>query len=458
MTEKATTKAIDICIKTWKTDSNGIFNYKAEASQVLQVNDTISKNLYLIRKKNNKIKTIPQNSEFDDKDEILFHIRKSFKTQEFEIINPVRKLLKKNDYNVNGLNRRMWYVVKPKYDNYENDNEDYDLNENDIIKLGRRKFEIVKININSNNRNINNNEENYNISQINKKRGSIFDINLDPDHYRVTENENENEKEKKVASEESILKTNDHTPENSHLNSKDVDSKINSLENYEDDLNNEVEELCRICFDNKSTKENPKICLCQCKDFIHYECLKRYMDTKLEIHENEKGNVKTYNCNKFNCDVCLSPYPLRFRIAEFNKTYELIDINMPDELDYVILESLDYMKDNGNIKSVHLVQLNDEEINIGRYDTNDIIDTDISVSRKHAVMKYNKETGKLYLENLSEKFGTLVLIKGNIKMKDKKIHFQVGKSYIVANLVDDENKNKNYRVKNIDTENSDSNY
>ena len=131
---------------------------------------------------------------------------------------------------------------------------------------------------------------------------------------------------------------------------------------------------------------------------------------------------------------------------------------MPDELDYVILESLDYMKDNGNIKTVHLVQLNDEEINIGRYDTNDIIDTDISVSRKHAVMKYNKETGKLYLENLSEKFGTLVLIKGNIKMKEKKIHFQVGKSYIVANLADDENKNKNYRVKNIDTENSDSNY
>ena len=123
------------------------------------------------------------------------------------------------------------------------------------------------------------------------------------------------------------------------------------------------------------------------------------MRTKLEIHENEKGNVKTYNCNKFNSDVCLSPYPLRFRIAEFNKIYELIDLNMPKELDYVILESLDYMKDNGNIKTVHLIQLNDEEINIGRYNTNDIIDIDISVSRRHAIMKYNKETGKLYLEN-----------------------------------------------------------
>ena len=145
-----------------------------------------------------------------------------------------------------------------------------------------------------------------------------------------------------------------------------------------------------------------------------------YINTKLKIHKNEKGTVKTYVCNKFNCDVCLAPYPIRFRIAEFNKIYELIDLNMPSELDYIILESLDYIKDNGNIKTVHIVELNDDEIHIGRFDTNDIIDVDVSVSRRHAIMKYNKETGKLFLENLSAKFGTLVLIKGNIKIKEKK--------------------------------------
>ena len=41
------------------------------------------------------------------------------------------------------------------------------------------------------------------------------------------------------------------------------------------------------------------------------------------------------------------------------------------------------------------------------------------------------------MENLSEKFGTLILIKGNIKMKEKKIHIQVGKSYIQAYLKND---------------------
>ena len=97
---------------------------------------------------------------------------------------------------------------------------------------------------------------------------------------------------------------------------------------------------------------------------------------------------------------------------------------MPSEIDYIILESLDFIKDNYNLKNVYIVTLNEDEINIGRYDTNDIIESDISVSRHHAILKFDKITGKLHLVNLA-KFGTLILIKGNIKMKEKNIHFQI---------------------------------
>ena len=47
------------------------------------------------------------------------------------------------------------------------------------------------------------------------------------------------------------------------------------------------------------------------------------------------------------------------------------------------------------------IKINDYEveIRIDRYKINDIIDTDISVSRNHAIMIYNKENGKLILEN-----------------------------------------------------------
>ena len=110
---------------------------------------------------------------------------------------------------------------------------------------------------------------------------------------------------------------------------------------------------------------------------------------------------------------------------------------MPSESDYIILESLDYIRDNANKKTIHIVNLNGDEIHIGRNGDNDIIDNDISVSRNQAILKYDKDNGKLILENLSEKFGTLILIKGNIKMKEKKIYLQVGNSYITANLEKD---------------------
>ena len=281
---------------------------------------------------------------------------------------------------------------------------------------------------------------------MNRRVGSIFDINIKLNQYKITEQEIKNEeKEIKIKEKEQKLeKNNKNNFENFYENNDE-----NIFQNYESE---EIEGgKCRICFEVKSTKNNPKLCLCKCKVFTHYECLKAYISTKLKIQENEKSTVKTYICNKFNCDVCLTPYPLRFRIPEFNKIYDLMDLAMPSELDYIILESLDYIKDNTNLKTVHIVKLNGDDIHIGRYETNDIIDTDISVSRNHAILSYNKDDGKLILQNISEKFGTLILVKGNIKMKEKKIHLQAGKSYIVANLGED-NSNDNKKNNNRNTE------
>ena len=195
--------------------------------------------------------------------------------------------------------------------------------------------------------------------------------------------------------------------------------------------------MCSKCYKIESTKDNPKLCLCPCNNYIHYKCLKDYISSNLKINENEKLTVKTYFCDKFCCDICLSPYPLRFRIPEYDRIYELIDLKITSKIDYIILESLEYNQNKSNIKNVHIVKLKGDEITIGRKETNDLVLTDISVSRNHAILKYNKDNGKLILENLSEKFGTLILIKGNIKMKEKKIYLQVGKSFIVANVEKD---------------------
>ena len=441
MKEKNNLKKVNLTIKTWISDSNGIYNYKSDITNINQADAAYTDSVYIIREKNKIIKE-KQHYIYDDEIEgqILLYIRKSLKDKNsFEIVNPIRKFIEKNEYNINDLNRRPWFIVNTQ-NGYNNENEEYNLNEGDIIKLGRRKFEIIKKNINANYKTISlDNPENYNISKINEKKGSIFNINIKKNQYKINKRKIGN---KKIIKDDS---------ENNSLG-----NEINDPNNIEDEDTENENEKCRICFGSKSTRENPRLKLCSCHDSIHFECLKAYLKTKIETRENEKLTVKTYICNKYNCDVCLKPYPVRFRIPEFDKVYELIDLNRPPELDYIILESLDYIKEHNNLKILHFVELNGDDIKIGRYDTNDIIDTDISVSRKHAILKFNKENGKLYLENLSEKFGSLILIKGNIKMKEKNIHFQVGKSYIKACLSDvAETEIKNGSLKNHVVTNSD---
>ena len=408
MTEK---QSLNLKIKTKeKSKTNGLFDYNPNSRRIKIIEQTIpDDNAYIIKQNNNNTyKVISKQSEFNSNgnNQILFHLRKSFKNNCYEMINPIIKSnqIDKHSEYIEELNNKFWYVIRSKTPIQEENDEDYVLNENDIIKLGEKKYEVTKIRINKadNNYEPSRDDDNYNISGINKKAGSIFKFDIKKDKY-----------------------------------------KVESLENK--DCEKEGEQ-CWICLQDSSTSiDNPLISICKCKDkFVHYLCLKQYLQTKIKIGENFKGTVSTYCCNKFNCDMCLTPYPTRFKISEFNKEYELIDLNLPEELDYMILESLDFVKEKDdkkeNIKRIHVIQLKDGEIYIGRNGMNDVIDEDLTVSRNHAILRYNRAEGEVVLENRSETYGTLVLIKGNIKMKKKNINLQIGNSFITANLKPNEQK------------------
>lgn len=408
MTEK---QSLNLKIKTKeKSKTNGLFDYNPNSRRIKIIEQTIpNDNAYIIKQNvNNTYKVISKQSEFNSNgnNQILFHLRKSFKNNCYEMINPIIKCnqIDKHSEYIEELNNKFWYVIRSKTPIQEENDEDYVLNENDIIKLGEKKYEVTKIRINKadNNYKPSRDDDNYNISEINKKKGSIFKFDIKKDKY-----------------------------------------KVESLENK--DCEKEGEQ-CWICLQDSSTSiDNPLISICKCKDkFVHYLCLKQYLQTKIKIGENFKGTVSTYCCNKFNCDMCLTPYPTRFKISEFNKEYELIDLNLPEELDYMILESLDFVKEKDdkkeNIKRIHVIQLKDGEIYIGRNGMNDVIDEDLTVSRNHAILRYNRAEGEVVLENRSETYGTLVLIKGNIKMKKKNINLQIGNSFITANLKPNEQK------------------
>ena len=400
--------------KTYKTDNNGIFDYTdAEISEVNHT--TKDDDIYYCRSnETDNISTCYSQIESKKESKILFRARKN-KNKQYELINVIKKKMKKNENNINNLDNKMWYVLNSEgkgKEKYENKNKTYYLKENDILKLGRRKYEIIKVNIPIISDTY---YQTNNVSEKNRKYGPVFDISLKPEQYC----------NKIIIKNDLDLSEDGYVPEND----------------------------CRICFGSQSTEENPKLKLCHCNTYVHYNCLKLFLKNNIKVYENLNGMVTSYNCHKFNCEVCEEPYPLKFTI-KFNeesqpRNYYLIDgLELPENTNYLIMESLTYLKEKKNIKNIFVVKLSDRELTLGRSDKNDIIDGDISISRYHAIMKFNPDNGELTLTNRS-KYGVLVLIKDNLKLiTDEKIYIQVGKSFI--NVIQKEKQEK--KISNSDCE------
>ena len=386
---------LSLCTKTWVRDSHGLFDY--ESSQTRNLNAVLAESIYIARKKHD-IKTLTNVNELNpDEEELLFNVKNTNK-DEYILENPVPKLIQPTEKNINDLSNKIWYVLKndPVISNNSNQtitntNDDYYLCKNDVIKLGRVKYSLNEINIPSRQNNIDRSQPlsdptKYDIDELNKNTESVFDF---------------------------IFQAKD----SSEYNDMPDDEKI-----------------CKICYSEDNDKTvNPLVHLCNCNGglrFSHFECIKKWMETKLVIKENEKKTVKSYNIKSFNCEICKTPYPFKFKLNNVEKPFELIDLQKPSGCDYIILESLNQMKENCNIKSIHVIQLNGDELTIGRGHESDVRINDISVSRKHAVLKYNIDEGTLLLRDLKSKFGTLILIKKPLLIKEKKIHLQIGRTYI----------------------------
>ena len=407
---------LSLCTKTWVRDSHGLFDY--ESSQTRNLNAVLAESIYIARKKHD-IKTLSSLNDLKEEEELLFNVKNDNK-DEYILENPVPVLIQPTEKNINDLSNKIWYVLKndPSQSNNStqtitNSNDDYYLCKNDVIKLGRVKYSLNEINIPSRQNNIDMSKpltdlSKYDIDGLNKNTKSVFDF---------------------------IFQAKDSS----------------EYKDIPDD-----ERICKICYSEDNDKENnPLVHLCNCNGglrFSHYQCIKKWMETKLVTKENEKKTVKSYNIKSFNCEICKMPYPFKFKLNGIEKPFELIDLQKPTDCDYIVLESLNQMKENCNIKSIHVIQLTGEELTIGRGHESDVRINDISVSRKHAVLKYNTEEGTLLLRDLKSKFGTLILIKKPLLIKEKKIHLQIGRTYIegwLMSMADFEKLRRDKRQKHL---------
>ena len=214
--------------------------------------------------------------------------------------------------------------------------------------------------------------------------------------------------------------SNSSTEHNNQINN--VNHKFGSIfDEFIPEKSNE-NDTCFFCKDRKLSKEISKVKLCKCDNYAHYECCKEEIKKRYMTEKNEKGNVIRYR-KKFNFSEREAPIPPKFF---FNFDEEILKNS-----DYIILESLNEKKNN----IIFVVKLDREEITIGRNNNNDIKigdDLDLSISREHCILSYNKSNGFLTIKDKST-YGTSVLIKGNAKIdKNKKLYFQNGNIFIKA--------------------------
>ena len=422
--EEENPKILILSIRTLTNDFGGIYDYSEKA--VKSINGIVLDSTYVVRDKNNNFEYIKQHSDIPREGELIFHVLND-NISSFFLINPIPKKLELTRDNLVYINNKIWFVINSD-DNMENDNNNgpYYLNENDVIKLGKVKFVVKKIYIK--NSNIENDPPipvndflKYDVSKLNKDSSQIFGQVFETEIYSKNKEDKDdnNDNEQEEDGETPSAKLPDEQKKIQKNNRKCI---LCQKETFKFNNNSETD----------AGENGNLISLCKCKEegLVHLGCLREKLHAKVE----NKGIDKEITIENFECPNCKEQYPLKFKYKNELEEKNLIEEYKEPEDDFLILESLDYYIDEKICKTIHIIKLVNEIITIGRDPENDVIEKDISISRFHAVLKYNKMTSKICIVNKSKKFGTLVLIKKPLKILDEKIHLQVGRSYIIANL------------------------
>ena len=161
--------------------------------------------------------------------DFFFSFRKSFKDKSIKIINPIKKPKQTDKAEILELKKYLWYMVNT--EKKEKINEDYILNENDIIKFGDCIFEVIKKRVPKIANETQNGDQLYNISNLNNNYGLLF--------------------------------------------------KIKNYDNQEDTVQNKNKKIvCQICGKDSKDNENPLFKICKCNN--HFKCLREKLISNIK--------------------------------------------------------------------------------------------------------------------------------------------------------------------------------
>jgi len=195
-------------------------------------------------------------------------------------------------------------------------------------------------------------------------------------------------------------------------------------------LEEKKENFCRICYGEEDDKDDPLLQPCICHGsmkYIHFNCLKHWLKTNTFILVEENESSKSFIYRLPQCELCKAKLPNI--IMHKGKPYNIFDFGNEFK-SYIVLECL--TEDKQKNKYLYIVSLdhNNQLINIGRAHDCSLVISDASISRNHCAIRIKNK--RMFLEDCSSKFGTLVLIQSEkLKLVEQlRLYMQIGRSFI----------------------------
>lgn len=160
--------------------------------------------------------------------------------------------------------------------------QDYEIQERDILKIGRVKFAVKEI-------------------------GYATDS-------------------QKMEVDQSNLRERGHSANSIHTTAKDDEfeefEEVTAIMNADPEIESD-EKKCRFCWTSGACEENPLLGSCKCAGsvgFIHLKCLCSWLEVKRQAKTSQ--NFSTFFWKSFECEICKNAYPLMFKVC--GRTYNLV--------------------------------------------------------------------------------------------------------------------------------------
>ena len=273
-------------------------------------------------------------------------------------------------------------------------------------------------------------------NEYNIKEGDILKIGRILVHIKTIKLSKNNSRNKTKTKTESN-KANDNKSINTNFsqNLKEIQTLPNSHKIKEDKELNPTK-LCRICYGEEETEENPLVQPCTCSGsmkYIHLSCLKTWINTSVNIKLESTEYCNVYTYKPAECELCKTTFPDFIRHK--GKLYDIPDF-YSDFNSFLIFECL--ITDKTLNKYIYVVNLDipNNKINLGRGHSSNVLLNDISVSRLHCFLNIDKNAKKIFISDNNSKFGTLILGKTDniILSYELPLFIQIGRTYLKMTL------------------------